>query len=106
MNRKHGTKKLDDMMQELYDAILSLDSASELDIFLRDLCTPQELMNLAERWQVCRLLHQGTMSYREISALTGASLATIGRVARFLHIEPHQGYQLALARMQGKATKK
>ncbi len=93
-------------MSELYEAMLMITTEKELDAFLKDLCTPQEMMNLAERWQVCRLLHQGEMSYREISAATGASLATIGRVGRFLNIEPHQGYQLVLKRIEQETKKK
>lgn len=59
--------------------------------FLKDLCTPSELASLSERWQICLALHKG-LSYREIHGQTGASLTTIGRVARFLKDEPYQGY--------------
>lgn len=87
---------------DLYEAILSLKNVEELSRFFTDLCTPQEIQIFAERWKVCKLLSQGDLSYREIHALTGASLATIGRVARFLHTEQHHGYQLALRRITKK----
>lgn len=106
MEYKHSTKTMDDVVQELYHALLLLETQQEIELFLKDLCTPQEIMNLAERWEVCKMLHENSMSYREISAVTGASLSTIGRVARFLNIEPHQGYQLVLDRMSGIKTKK
>jgi len=47
------------------------------------------------------MLDAGKKSYREINALTGVSTTTIGRVARFLKDEPHQGYRTVLDRMQG-----
>jgi TrpR-related protein YerC/YecD len=93
-------------VQELYEALLLIKTPEEMSKFFKDLCTPQEIKALAERWRVCKLLNQKTLSYREISSLTGASLATIGRVARFLTTEPHQGYALILKRLQAQNGKK
>ena len=92
----------DNVIQELYQAFLLIESAPELAKFFKDLCTPQEIRALAERWRVCQLLYADKLSYREINNLTGASLATIGRVARFLKEEPHHGYQLVLERLSKK----
>ncbi|HQS84050.1 MAG: transcriptional regulator [Alphaproteobacteria bacterium 16-39-46] len=80
----------------LCDALLHLETRTGAYNFLKDLCTPQEIAALAERWRVCKLLNQGDLSYREIHRLTGASLTTIGRVARFLKDEPYHGYQKIL----------
>jgi uncharacterized protein YerC len=63
---------------------------------------PAELTAFAERWRVCQLLEAGGLSYREIHAQTGVSVTTIGRVARFLLQEPHQGYALALGRLKSR----
>ena len=93
-----------DASEELYQALLLIKSPEEMSNFFKDLCTPQEIKALSERWRVCKLLDQGTLSYRDINMLTGASLATIGRVARFLNNEPHQGYQLVLKRIQTKTN--
>lgn len=87
---------------DLYDAILMLESKQEIYNFLRDLCTPQEITALNERWRVCQLLAAGDLSYREIHAVTGASITTIGRVARFLKDEPYQGYKQLLERIKYK----
>ncbi|MBM4223170.1 MAG: transcriptional regulator [Gammaproteobacteria bacterium] len=84
---------------DLYCAMLELKTSEEVEAFLRDLCTPMELKSLAERWQVCRLLDSGKYSYREIHQKTGASLTTIGRVARFLKDEPYHGYRAILKRI-------
>ena len=92
----------DQLLQKLCEAFLSLQDTDELRAFLKDLCTPQELQALSERWNVCCLLAIGVYSYRDIQDMTGVSLATIGRVARFLNDEPHRGYQCALSRMKRK----
>lgn len=88
-------------IEELSKAMCSLKDEAEMNRFLIDLCTPAELRALSERWQVARLLDQGAQSYRDISASTGVSTTTIGRVARFLKDEPHQGYRLVLDRLKG-----
>lgn len=84
----------------LCTALLLLKNEQEVHNFLKDLCTPQEIIALAERWKVCQLLHTGNLSYREIHDLTGASLTTIGRVARFLKDEPYNGYKTILNRIK------
>lgn len=92
LNEDHGAA--------LYRAILHCRTLDECRAFLADLCTPQELAALAERWVLARLLDKGGLSYRDISAATGASTTTIGRVARFLQQEPHHGYRLVLERIK------
>lgn len=87
-------------MQELVTIIASLKNENTITDFLKDLCTPQELKSMADRWKVCKLLNIGELSYREISEQTGVSLATIVRVARFLHNEPHRGYEAALKKLK------
>jgi uncharacterized protein YerC len=47
-----------------------------------------------------KLLEQGNLSYREIHRITGASLTTIGRVARFLKDESYNGYQVMLNKLR------
>jgi len=84
----------------LLEAFSSFKNTEELERFLVDLCTPSELRALKARWQVAQLLDTDEMSYRDISEKTGASTTTVGRVARFLNEEPHQGYRLALDRLR------
>ena len=71
----------------------------EVRIFLKDLCTPKEIKDMAERFSVSELLDRQDLSYRDIQRITGASLTTIGRVARFLKTEPYKGYALVLKRL-------
>lgn len=88
-------------IQSLCKALLLLDNEKEIYSFLKDLCTPAEMTALAERWQICQSLNDG-LSYREIKAQTQASLTTIGRVARFLRDEPHQGYTNLLHKLKNQ----
>ena len=81
---------------ELFDAVNSLKSVSECRDFFKDLCTPAELQALVDRWQVVRYLHQD-LPYRKIHDLTGVSVTTIGRVARFL-TDGYGGYRTAIER--------
>jgi len=80
----------------LFDAILLLEDHDEAARFFRDLCTIGELRDLAMRWDVARLLDQG-LHYAEISARTGASTATITRIASWLH-HGEGGYRAILDR--------
>ncbi len=84
--------------RNLAQALLTQRTADELRAFLRDLCTPAELQAMADRWAVVECLQKG-LPYREIHALTGVSLTTIGRVARYMAIGSG-GYSLALKRLE------
>jgi hypothetical protein len=102
--RKKQTDKTANAMSEqaLAEAFLHLRTADEVRRFLRDVCTPQEIADLADRWWVAQLLDEGKLSYRAIHDLTGVSVTTIGRVARFLQQENFEGYRLIIDRMKTK----
>ncbi len=68
----------------LFDAMLALETIEETERFFRDLCTLNELRDMAQRWAVVRLL-DGGKHYAEISRETGASTATITRIASWLN---------------------
>ena len=82
---------------ELFEAILTLESREECARFLRDLCTLGELKAMTERWQVAKQVDQA-IPYRTIRENTGASTATITRVAHWLH-HGEGGYRLVLDRL-------
>src|SRR4051794_20626268 len=84
-------------MEALLDVVVRLEDPEEVAAFFRDLCTLGELRDLAQRWAVVRLLHQGLL-YAEISQRTGASTATITRIASWLH-HGEGGYRSMLARL-------
>jgi len=80
----------------LFKAIISLKTDDECRNFFKDLCTPAELQAFVDRWQVVAYLQKG-LPYRKIHDLTGVSVTTIGRVARFL-TDGFGGYQTAIDR--------
>jgi TrpR-related protein YerC/YecD len=81
---------------DLPEAILRLKNVDEAERFFRDLCTLSELEALAHRWEVAKLLDEG-LPYVEIAQRTGASTATVTRVAQWLR-HGEGGYRLALDR--------
>lgn len=89
-------KALRSAAESLYKAFLTLEKPEEVRQFLLDLCTPSEVEAMVDRWWTASLLKQGR-SYREISEITGVSVTTIGRVARYMHMG-EGGYRLALRR--------
>jgi TrpR-related protein YerC/YecD len=91
---------------DLFEALSLLESADEAKRFIADLCTPSEIFAFIERWRVCRLLHCRKYSYREIREIAGASLTTVGRVARFLNNESNEGYKLILDKISKSIDKK
>jgi TrpR-related protein YerC/YecD len=78
-------------------ALATLKTADEVRAFLRDLCTPAEIQAMADRWAVVDPLKR-SVPYREIHRLTGVSVTTIGRVARFL-AHGNGGYDTAAERL-------
>jgi TrpR-related protein YerC/YecD len=78
--------------------MLTARTADELRAFLKDLCTPAELQAMADRWAVVEYLQQD-LPYREIHRITGVSVTTIGRVARYLATGAG-GYSLAVKRLE------
>lgn len=91
MSRNFQPQRRD--LKELYEVMAGLETPQDVRDFLIDLCTPNELMALAGRWQVAQLVKRG-LSYREISDATGASTATITRVGRSMQFG--KGYQRVL----------
>ena len=84
-------------VDELIAALLRFDDADDAARFLRDLCTLGELHDLAQRWAVARRLAAGE-HYAAISRETGASTATITRIASWLN-HGEGGYRAAIARL-------
>ena len=83
--------------RSLYSAILALRTVEDCRNFFHDLCTPAELEAMADRWVVAEMLGHD-LPYREINRLTGVSVTTIGRVARYLNAG-NGGYRGALGAM-------
>jgi TrpR-related protein YerC/YecD len=89
-------------VEALFSAILTLDATDEAERFFRDLCTLNELHDMAQRWAVVRML-EGRLHYAEISRRTGASTATITRIASWLN-HGEGGYRAMLDKL-GEASR-
>ena len=87
----------------LFKAILTLETVEECYNFFEDACTIKEIIEIAQRFEVAGLLKQG-VSYAQISKETGASTATISRVNRCLTYGS-AGYNTVLARLSEKENK-
>src|ERR1044071_8855047 len=96
-----ATKAIEDWRtadtNQLIEAVLRLETPDEAARFLRDLCTLGELRDLAQRWAVVRKLDAGE-HYAQISRETGASTATITRIASWLN-HGEGGYRAALEQL-------
>ena len=101
-NRQDTARERKRREDTLFRAVISLQDLAECRNFFKDLCTPAELQALVDRWQVVELLEQG-LPYRRIHDLTGVSVTTVGRVARFL-TDGFGGYRTAFERVSKQAT--
>lgn len=81
-----------------YRAILSVKDLEECRMLLNDVCTMAELRAFEQRFEVACLLKQGAI-YNEIKEKTGASSATISRVARSLTYS-EGGYEMVFERLR------
>lgn len=90
-------KLRDELIDKLFEAILTLKTVDECYRFFEDLATISEIKALAQRLEVAKMLDAG-MTYEDIVAATGASTATISRVKKCLHYGA-DGYRIVLERV-------
>ncbi len=92
------TKKLrTDAVNHLFEAVLTLKDTEECYQFFEDVCTVNELLSLAQRYEVAKMLYE-KKTYLEIAEKTGASTATISRVNRSLNYG-NEGYEMVFSRI-------
>ncbi|MDR7075611.1 TrpR-related protein YerC/YecD [Neobacillus niacini] len=84
-------------IEQLFKAILSLQTKEECEAFLDDLCTMNEIKSFVQRLEVARLLKEGN-TYMDIQIETNASSSSITRVKKLLDYG-NNGYQTVLERM-------
>lgn len=87
-------------IDELFDAVLTLQDQEECYRFFEDICTINELHAIAQRLQVAKML-ANKKTYTEIEAVTKASTATISRINKCL-LYGADGYKLVLERLNEK----
>ena len=85
-------------MEQLFRAILNLETEEECGDFLEDLMTIRELQDISQRFEVAVLLSQGK-NYQEVAQEVRVSSATISRVNKCLQYGSG-GYQRALEKLR------
>ena len=98
LDRKYTEKQEREVEDKLFEAIKTLDGFEEYRSFFLDILTPAEFQAIKDRWAVAALLYEG-YTYREINKISGVSITTVARVARFIS-NGSGGYQLALDRVK------
>tara|TARA_B100000586_G_scaffold197155_1_gene145691 strand:- start:469 stop:783 length:315 start_codon:yes stop_codon:yes gene_type:complete len=98
LDRKYSEKQEREVEDKLFEAIKTLDGFEEYRSFFLDILTPAEFQAIKDRWAVAALLYEG-YTYREINKISGVSITTVARVARFIS-NGSGGYQLALERIK------
>lgn len=68
----------------LMSAFVSLKSVEEAATLLRDMLTPAEIEEFANRFTIAKLLTKG-LPYLEIAKQVGTSTTTVTRVAHWLY---------------------
>ena len=94
-------KKLADNKEnidKLFEIIALAKDKYEVEAFMTDLCTPAELVSMAERWRVVGPVLKNT-PYRQVHEETGVSVTTVGRVARYI-AQGAGGYQMMYDRIE------
>lgn len=69
-----------DMINELYKTLIKLNTVEDCEMLLSDLCTINEVLQMAQRIKAAELLLQGN-TYSQVIAKTDISSATLSRVS-------------------------
>jgi len=81
---EYQSRLKDPLLDDLFEAILTLKGQEDCYRFFEDLCTVGEIKAMAARWRVAKMLTE-ERTYTEIIAETGVSTATISRVKKCLY---------------------
>lgn len=71
----------EDMLDQFYELILSVKSKEDCKNLFDDLCTVNEVEQMAQRVRAAKLLMEG-MTYNQVIEETDISSATLSRVSR------------------------
>jgi TrpR-related protein YerC/YecD len=69
------------LIDELYDVILSIENKEDCAAFFADLCTIKEIEQMAQRVHAAKLLLDGK-TYNQVTSETDISSATLSRVSK------------------------
>ncbi len=74
-------KVTEEMLRELYQLIVSVESEEDCSLLLNDLCTFKEIEQMALRVRAAKLLLEGK-TYLQIMEQVDVSSATLSRISR------------------------
>jgi TrpR-related protein YerC/YecD len=86
-----------EQIDDLFEAILKLDTVEECYRFFDDLCTINELEAFGQRLMVAKMIHE-RKTYQEIEKLTGISAATISKISKSYMYGP-KGYKMIIEKL-------
>ena len=87
-------------MDNLFEAILTLETVDECYKFFEDICTVKELIEIAQRLKAAKMLKKGE-NYSVVCRETGMSTATVSRVNKCLEYGTG-GYDIVFERIKEK----
>jgi len=85
-------------LDQLFQAVLNLETLEDCYRFFEDVCTIKELQDLSQRFQIAVLLDRG-MNYQAIAKEVDTSSTTISRVNNCLNYGSG-GYRDAVGRLK------
>ena len=89
------------MVNDLYDSLISIKTREDCEAFLDDLCTKNEVEQMACRIRAARLLMEDK-TYNEIIQETNISSATLSRVSKC--IQYGKGYNRILKKKTSRTS--
>jgi TrpR-related protein YerC/YecD len=69
------------LLEELFEALLKLETKEECENFLADLCTKTELISMSQRLKAAKMLLDGK-TYTEVTEATDISSGTLAKVSK------------------------
>lgn len=91
-------KVQNEQIDNLFEAILKLETLEECYRFFDDLCTINEVEAFGQRLMVAKMLHN-KMTYQEIEKATGISAATISKISKSYLYGP-SGYKMIIEKLE------
>lgn len=87
-------------VDRLFEVIADLKTVEECYSFFQDVCTVNEILDMAQRFDTAVMLYDGE-NYINVTQKMGISTATISRVNKCLQ-NGNGGYRLAIEKMRAK----
>ena len=87
-------------LQRLFETVIKLNSIEQCAAFFEDICTINEVQDMAQRFDVALMLDEGR-NYQTIAKEANVSTATISRVSRCLNYGSG-GYRSAIDKLKAE----